>query len=208
MISSDGNTRFLLTIGHSDRELPALVAALRMHGVLAVADVRSQPYSRLHPQFNREILEQGLKNAGVGYVFMGVELGARRAEREAYRDGQAKYELIRMLPKFKAGIERVVSGIATQRIALLCAEKDPITCHRMVLVGRELRNAAAVAHIREDDTLETNEAAQTRLIDEVGLPQHHLFMDRAALIEQAYDLQAEKIAFRETEPVAASESWA
>lgn len=195
----------LFTIGHSDHEMPTFLALLAQHGVNAIADVRSQPYSRRQGQFNRETLAEALRCAGVQYVFLGRELGARRSERESYDGKQARYDLIAQLPAFRDGLDRLRRGLATHRVAMLCAEKDPITCHRTVLVCRQLRrDPISIQHILADGSIETTEQAELRLLATVGVPTEHLFMDRAALIEQAYDLQAERIAYSESEETSAT----
>jgi uncharacterized protein (DUF488 family) len=194
----------LFTIGHSNHEMEAFVALLNQHGVTAIADVRSQPYSRFTPQFNREVLAEALKRVGIRYVYFGRELGARRSERESYRAGQARYELIKELPAFREGLDRIRRGVGTQRIALMCAEKDPITCHRTVLVCRQLRADLDIGHILDDGTIETNEQAESRLLDLAGLPPGNLFQPRAELVEQAYDAQADKIAYREADDATAA----
>jgi uncharacterized protein (DUF488 family) len=192
----------LFTIGHSDHQLAEFFSLLNQHGIDTIADVRSQPYSRFHAQFNRETLAVALKRVGVGYAFLGRELGARRSEPESYRNGQARYDLIQQLPAFQAGLDWIRERAGSQRIALLCAEKDPLTCHRTILVCRHLRPASlAIAHVLEDGTVETTEQAESRLLDLVGLPPAHLFCSKTDLIEQAYDLQAERIAFRESEAI-------
>lgn len=190
----------LLTIGHSDHELPEFLSLLSQHEISAIADVRSQPYSRFHPQYNREVLSEALSRAGVQYVFLGNELGARRTERESYRDRQARYDLISKLPAFRAGLDRLRNGVSKHRIALLCAEKDPLTCHRTILVSRCLRHDPFdILHVLEDGSTETTEQAETRLLDVLGLPQGGLFQSRAELIEQAYDMQSLRIAFTESD---------
>src|SRR6185295_1306071 len=188
----------LFTIGHSNHELPAFMALLKQHGITAIADVRSQPYSQYTPQFNREILDKALAAQEIVYGFLGRELGARREERECYVDGQARYDRIVNLPLFQKGLEHIRRGAASQRLALMCSEKDPITCHRMILVCRQLRQSKdlPVGHILETGALESNEAAETRLLAELGLPAVSLFETRAEMIEQAYDKQAELIAYR------------
>jgi uncharacterized protein (DUF488 family) len=203
--SSPADRRTLFTIGHSDHDLAAFVALLHRHGIDAVADVRSSPYGRYHVQFNREPLAEGLKRAGVKYVFLGRELGARREERETYVGRQARYDRVRTLPLFKEGLDRVRRGMATRRVALMCAEKDPITCHRMVLVCRELRGEPIdVMHVLHDGSLETTEQAESRLLEEVGLPPADLFSSRAELVERAYEIQAGRIAYTEPDPAAAA----
>lgn len=186
----------LFTIGHSDHETPQFLALLARHGVRAIADVRSQPYSRFHSQFNGETLADSLKNSGIQYVFLGRELGARRAERECYVDGQACYNRISRLPAFHEGLERLRGGATSHRVAMMCAEKDPITCHRTILVCRHLRSdPIEIRHILDDGEIETNEQAELRLLELVGLPTTHLFLSRQDLVEQAYDLQGERIAY-------------
>jgi uncharacterized protein (DUF488 family) len=194
---SDVVRPILFTIGHSNHEMAEFLALLQQHGVTAIADVRSQPYSRFTPQFNREPLAAALQRAAIHYVFFGRELGARRSERESYRNGQARYELIRHLPAFRAGLDRVRRGAATQRIALKCAEKDPIISHRTVLVCRQLRADLEIQHILGDGTIETNEQAESRLLDLAHLPPGDLFQSRRDLVERSYDAQAERIAYRE-----------
>lgn len=190
----------LFTIGHSNHEMPEFLSLIARHGVDVIADVRSQPYSRFHGQFNREPFAVSLKGAGIQYVFLGRELGARRTERDSYEDNQARYDLIGQLPAFREGLERLRRGLVTHRIALLCAEKDPLSCHRTILVCRHLRfDAIDIRHILEDGTIETHERAELRLLSKVGLPPDDLFCSRAELVEQAYDLQGKRIAFVESE---------
>ena len=189
----------LFTIGHSDHEMAVFQSLLARHGVTAVADVRSQPYSRFHGQFNRELLAEALRKVGVQYVFMGNELGARRVERESYRGRQARYDLIAKLPAFQEGLTRLRKGSLTHRIALMCAEKDPLTCHRTILICRHLRaSGLEIIHILEDGTAETHAEAESRLL-ELAAPPGALFCPREQLIEQAYDAQAEEIAFTESD---------
>jgi len=192
----------LFTVGHSNQECAQFLELLRKNGITAVADVRSVPYSQYTAQFNRETVESVLAKHGVKYVFMGKELGARRDERECYvarpRGMQAKYELVRKLPAFEAGLERLRRGVAKERIALMCSEKDPLTCHRTILICRALRGEMEIGHILEDGGVETQAVAEGRLLKLMGLPEGDLFHDRGELIERAYDMQGEEIAYVET----------
>lgn len=200
MIETNRSRPCLFTIGHSDHEISKFVSLLELHGVTGIADVRSHPYSRIHTQFNRETLAEILKRVGIQYVFLGRELGARRSERECYLECQARYDLIAQLPAFREGLERLRRGLTTHRIALLCAEKDPITCHRTVLVCRHLRaECIDIRHILNDGSIETTEQAETRLLEAVNIPTEHLFCNRDELVEYAYDLQSERIAYTESE---------
>lgn len=186
----------LFTVGHSNLESDAFIAILREFGVSAIADVRSSPYSRFCPQFNTDALKRELKIHGIEYVFLGDELGARRAEEECYVDDVARYELIATTEAFARGIQRLRSGLASHRIALLCAEKDPLTCHRMVLVCRHLRDSVPIVHIIGPGEFETQEQAESRLLKMVGLPDRDLFRTRAELLDEAYSKQGDQIAYR------------
>jgi uncharacterized protein (DUF488 family) len=180
------------------------VELLRMHGVSAVADVRSSPYSQFNPHFNREQLQPVLKRAGMDYVYLGEELGARRAEPECYVDGKARYDLICKTPRFRDGLQRVKAGGEQHRLTLMCAEKDPLTCHRAILVCRHLRSCAIpISHILHNGELETTAAMEQRLLIEAGCGEANLFVtDQAAEIEYAYDVQGARIAYTEESAVA------
>jgi uncharacterized protein (DUF488 family) len=189
----------LFTIGHSNHDLATLLHLLRAHGVHAVADVRSQPYSTRFPQFNGPVLERALKEDGVYYVFLGRELGARREELSCYVDGQARYDLAAKTSAFAEGLDRVLKGLADYRVVLLCAEKDPLTCHRTILVCRHLRNQGfPIQHILSDGSLESHEAAEDRLLILLGKGHPSLFATREQLLEEAYEEQGRRIAFRQT----------
>jgi uncharacterized protein (DUF488 family) len=186
----------LFTIGHSTHPLELFLSLLRSHQITAIADVRSSPYSRFNPQFNRESLAKSLEAVGVRYVFVGLELGARRSEPECYVGGKARYELIAQSPLFLQGLDRVRRGIESFRVALLCAEKDPLTCHRAILVARHLRkDAGPIMHIVGDGTVETHDEVERRLLELCGLPTDNLFQTRDELVEQAYDIQGDRIAY-------------
>ena len=186
----------LFTVGHSTHEMEELVRLLLSHGVTAVGDVRSHPFSRRSPQFNRENLVPALKDKGIDYVFLGQELGGRSEDPQHYVDGKVYYRLVADSDRFREGVERVVKGIKRYSIALLCAEKDPLFCHRMILVCRYLRKLGPqIGHIHGDGSLETQQAAEERLLSMLNLNQPSMFSSTDDLIEQAYDLQGERISY-------------
>jgi len=192
-MSAQANTARLYTVGHSDANHADLTLALKTYAIDVVVDVRSSPYSRRNPQFNRPALHHALKNEAIRYLFLGRELGARREEPECYVDGQARYELIERTPAFQEGLRRLRDGIARFHIALLCAEEDPITCHRMVLICKCLRTEGFdIRHVRRNGAYETNEEAERRMLNAVGLNNGFA---TASVIEQAYRLQGNKIAY-------------
>src|SRR5574341_825421 len=166
----------LYTIGHSTHSIDQFIELLSMHSVTAVGDVRSRPYSQYNPQFNREGLRDVLKQRGIEYVFLGEQLGARSKNPRHYSDGKVQYHSIATSSEFRHGLARVRKGLKTYRIALLCAEKDPIVCHRAILICRHLRiSEIAINHIRGDGTLETNSQLEQRLLHLFKFPDQDLF---------------------------------
>lgn len=189
----------LFTIGHSTHEIGEFLGLLRQHEIDAVADVRSQPYSSRFPWFSQKPLESALEEAGVRYVFLGQELGARRDEPECYDGRRADYVRIAVTPAFQLGLERLRKGLAAYRITLLCAEKDPLDCHRTILVCRHARVFAEIQHIRFDGSLESHAAAEERLLKRCKIPSTDLFRSHESLLAQAYDERGREIAWVETD---------
>lgn len=188
----------VFTIGHSNLEFTKFIELLKQHRIQAVADVRSSPYSQYNPQFNREPLQRALQADGISYVFLGDELGARRSERECYVNDRADYALIARTPAFNSGINRVIQGAAKMRIALMCSEKDPLDCHRCILVSPHLRKRGLqVSHILADGSVESHEQAESRLLHLLELPDHELFRSPDEIAAEAYKLRGEKIAYQE-----------
>jgi uncharacterized protein (DUF488 family) len=176
--------------------LEKFLGLLKQHNITAIADVRSIPFSRFNPHFNREALEASLRRANISYVHMGQQLGARRDEPECFVGKQANYELVAQLPNFRAGIARLLAGSQQQRIALMCAEKDPITCHRTVLITRAFRHGAiTVSHILDSGQLESAAAAEERMMDATQTPRADLFQSKEDLINAAYTKLGKELAW-------------
>ena len=194
-------TGTLYTIGHSTHETQKVIDLLRRHSVTAVADVRSRPYSRMNPQFNRGPFSERLKSSGIAYVFLGRELGARSKDRSCYSQGKVQYDLLARTNLFQAGLASVTQGMTTHRVALMCAEKDPLRCHRAILVCRHLvTRGIDVKHILEDGRLENHAECISRLLVEHGLSERDLFRSRAEIIEHAYSERGRQIAYVESNP--------
>jgi uncharacterized protein (DUF488 family) len=188
----------LYTVGHSNHPIEKFIALLTANGINAVADVRSRPFSRRHPQFNKERLAAQLTQHGIAYVFLGKELGARSEDPACYEDGKVQYARLAATAAFKTGIERVLAGAEKFRLALMCAEKEPLDCHRTLLVSRALeRTGASIAHILADGSVELQASTMSRLIDLVGLPKEDMFRERDDLIAAACRLREDKIAYKE-----------
>jgi uncharacterized protein (DUF488 family) len=202
----------LFSIGHSNHKIYAFISILQKHGVTAVADVRSYPYSRFLPQFNRASLQEFLAKEGIQYVFLGRELGARPSNQDCYVDGKALYERIAATDVFHEGIQRVQKGLKKHKISLMCAEKDPLTCHRAVLVCQHLRHLDIdINHILKNGDLESHEHLEERMLLKHGFKefseakevQLSLFSQKNGLptreecLREAYQLQGNKIAYVE-----------
>ena|SRR6266511_388301 len=144
------------SVGHSNHQISDFIDLLHRHHIELVIDIRSQPASRHAPQFNRAALKQRMREARVGYLFMGNELGGRPPEPEFYdSEGRVLYGAVAGSPRFRLGIRRVMDLSARKRVALVCTEEDPTSCHRRLLVGRVLMGAGlTLGHIRRDGRLE------------------------------------------------------
>jgi uncharacterized protein (DUF488 family) len=153
------NELVVFTIGHSIHSLEKLVNLLKRNRIEVVVDIRSQPYSRNVPHFNKDNLEKEIKKSGLKYLFLGKELGGRPSERQFYdQEGFVLYSKIAESPEFKTGLERLLNGIERFRVALMCSEENPMNCHRRLLVGRVLASVGVeVLHIRADGSIQSEE---------------------------------------------------
>jgi uncharacterized protein (DUF488 family) len=194
----EANTLEVFTIGHSTLPYERFIALLRHAGVDAVADVRTSPFSRHFPQFNRDTLKSKLRLDGVSYVFLGRELGGRPRDQMLYCDGVADYEKMATCEAFGKGLERVVDGAKRYRIALMCSEHDPVDCHRCLLVSRALaKKGVRVSHILSDGTFASQAQIEDRLLELAGRKSDDLFAPPEERLAAAYRDRARKVAFAE-----------
>lgn len=150
------------TIGHSDHETAAFVDLLRQHDIALVVDVRSQPYSRWMPQFNRETLKHDLEKAGVAYHFMGDALGGRPSDPALYEGESPDYSRMEQAPAYQAGIDYLLVLARSERVVIMCSEGDHRQCHRHLLITQTLlKRGAHVLHIKPDgSTVEAQRVGQ------------------------------------------------
>jgi uncharacterized protein (DUF488 family) len=160
--------------------------------------VRSIPRSRRWPHFSRARIERWLADAGIAYVFLGAELGGRPADPALMREGRPDYDRMAATPSFQAGLDRVIDGATRYRVALMCAEREPLDCHRFLLVSRHLHERGArLCHILADGSLELHENTEVRLLQQTGMAVDALFADLAPprhTVDRAYDIRSGKIA--------------
>jgi uncharacterized protein (DUF488 family) len=176
----------LFSIGHSNHPIELFLGLLRRHGVETVADVRARPYSRFVPHFSKERLARRLQEAGMGYLYLGAQLGGKPVRGET-PSAAPDYASRVAEPGFRAGIERLLAAAQAQRVALLCRERDPLECHRLHLICRYVRpEAGAIHHILPGGAIEPQAATERRLLERAGDPALPLFGQDDPL-EQAYD---------------------
>jgi uncharacterized protein (DUF488 family) len=177
----------LFTIGHSNHALEPFLGLLRRHGIEAVADVRSRPYSRFVPHFSKPSLARLLAEAGIGYLFLGRELGGKPPGGDQAPVATDYVSRVRQ-SEFRVGVERLLGAAREYRVAMLCRERDPLDCHRLHLICRYVKPlVGSIHHILPDGSLEAQDATERRLLERVGAAQGLLF-EAGDPLERAYDL--------------------
>jgi uncharacterized protein (DUF488 family) len=186
----------LFTIGHSNLPADRFVSLLKDAGVSAIADVRSVPFSRRFPWFSGKALAERLARDSIAYEAFGDALGGRPRDMSLYRDGVADYEAMSAQPTFRNGLDRVMKATRRHRMCLMCAEREPLDCHRCLLVGRALAERGhALGHILADGKIEPQAATEDRLLGKAG-PAVDLFSSRADRLAEAYRKRARAMAAR------------
>lgn len=186
----------IYTIGYAGYDIDSFILTLQKNNIGAVADIRTSPYSKYYHNFSRDSLKCNLSTSGIKYVFLGKELGARSGNVQNYKNGKVSYELLAQDPLFLEGIERIYRGVVSFSIALMCSEKDPIECHRSLLVGRKLNDSGlAVTHILSTDRMESHTELEKRLLDSFGFPEGDMFTSKLEFLNKAYVLQVDKVAY-------------
>lgn len=202
MIICPDSSNPLFTIGHSNLEIADFLSVLAAHGVRTLCDVRSRPASFRFPQFNREPFEARLASAGIRYEFFGESLGGRPADPRVYReDGLVDYAARRRAPDFIEGLERALALSRASIAALMCAEEDPLQCHRFLMICPTLlERGATPVHIRRGGALESQSEAEDRLLVLHGfddVTSTSLFASgREDALRDALVLQSKDFAFR------------
>ncbi len=189
----------LFSIGHSNIPAERFVALLRDAGVEAVADVRSTPFSRRFPWFSAKALAATLKQHDMAYLPYGKGLGGRPADASLYRDGVADYEAMAQRPEFLAALDRLIADAARHRACLMCAEREPLDCHRCLLVTRALaERGLAVGHILHDGTVEPHTATEQRLLTLCQQADDLFVTGQRERLAAAYRHRARAVAYRAT----------
>jgi uncharacterized protein (DUF488 family) len=187
----------LFTIGHSNIPAERFIALLRGAGVGAIADVRSIPASRFCPWFSAKNLAPLLAGANMDYVFFGDELGGRPRDPSLYCDGVADYEAMSQRPGFRADLDRLLTMAGRRRLCLMCSERDPLDCHRCLLVARALAaRGVSVGHILHNGEIESHIATERRLVKTAGWSGDLFVTGQDERLAAAYRRHARAVAYR------------
>lgn len=159
----------IYTLGHSRHGIDAFIGLAKQHDVGTIVDVRGQPWSRFNPQFNQDTVAAAVAQAGLTYRWEGERLSGRPKDRRFYdSEGKVDWDALRQWPALADGLDELRALAETSTLALVCAEEDPLQCHRRgLLTGPLIDRGARVLHIRKDGTIESEEdiAARARGAD-------------------------------------------
>ena len=187
----------LFSIGHSNLPAARFTALLRSAGADAIADVRSVPASRFCPWFSAKNLAPMLARENIAYLQFGEALGGRPRDPTLYRDGIADYETMAREPGFQAGVDRLVADAGSHRLCLMCSERDPLDCHRCLLVARALATRGlTIGHILHDGAVEPHAATEQRLFELESANGDLFATGQDERIAAAYRRRARAVAFR------------
>ena len=182
----------IFTIGHSNHPLDRFLKLIGDAGVTTIADVRSVPHSRRFPHFGQKPLIAALKDAGVDYSFFGDSLGGRPTDESLWRNGRPDYARMAQTPRVRDALSDVRKRAATMQLCLMCSEKEPLDCHRCLLVARALaQDGADVRHLRADGGAEAHADTEERLLTWAGKRDGDLLSDVAQRRDAAYDMRAD-----------------
>ena len=198
----------IFSIGHSNHSIDKFLSLLKDSKINMVVDVRSAPFSRMFPQFNQEPLKKSLSDNAIGYSFLGDQIGGRSNDPDDYLDGQVMYKSLARKEAFNSGISRLREGSVKYQIAIMCSEKEPLDCHRTLLVSEALAESGVVVHhIHADGKVETHGGALVRLLALHNLSSPDLFSDDTDRVQEALTLQEKKIAYKIPKPTEPREEF-
>jgi uncharacterized protein (DUF488 family) len=187
----------LFSVGHSNIPADRFIAMQRAAGVNVIADVRSTPVSRFCPWFSAKNLAPLLAKAGIGYTAYGVELGGRPNDPALYRDGIADFEAIARQASFQAALDRLVAEAARNRLCMMCSEREPLECHRCLLIARALAaRGLTVGHILHDGGIEPHAVTEQRLLALEGNEENLFVTGHSERLAAAYLRRVRAVAYR------------
>ena len=188
------------TIGHGNYPIDQFITFLQSVSIDLIIDVRSSPYSRFNPHFNREKLEKSLIMNNIGYRYLGDKIGGRQSDPcLLFPDGTVNYRKVQETEKFQEGINEVLSILSSgNKIALMCAEKEPERCHRFALISPVVQaKGISVIHIRSEGKLQANEDLERELVDSFFYTsQVSITGEPVDFVSLMYEMMNQKIAYK------------
>ena len=186
------NIIMIYTIGYAGTTLDRFIEILKANKITFLIDVRSLPKSRYFYLFNDTNLSKSLAKHGIKYENWKEEFGARQDNLNFYTDGILDYDKFAKSDQFKKGVAQI-KKLSNQNVCLMCAEIDPLNCHRAILCGREIANSGIdVIHIiakRNGETiLESQSNFENRLLQTTKINN----------LSEAYRKQSKKIGYKLT----------
>jgi uncharacterized protein (DUF488 family) len=187
----------LFSIGHSNIPADRLIAMQRAAGVNVIADVRSTPFSRFCPWFSAKNLAPQLAKASIGYTAYSVELGGRPNDSALYREGVADFEAMARQASFQTGLDRLVAEAARSRLCMMCSEREPLECHRCLLIARALAaRGLNVGHFLHDGGIEPHAVTEQRLLALEGNEENLFVTGHSERLAAAYLRRVRDVAYR------------
>ncbi|MEI9919515.1 MAG: DUF488 domain-containing protein [Bacteroidota bacterium] len=193
--------RRIYTIGHSTHEINYFIDLLQGYNIDCVVDVRTLAASRFNPQYNKSALSESLRDHKITYIHMPEEFGARHTDPALLTNGRVDFDKVRKSETFKKGVERLRHGVNKGfTIALMCAEADPLDCHRFSLISFALKDEFDIVHILKDKSSVTQQELEQELLKKYKkkLLTSDLFQSAHTYDERlraAYKLQNEEIGY-------------
>jgi uncharacterized protein (DUF488 family) len=194
------SNQVIFTIGHSNYEAEQFIKILHSHSIKVLVDVRSSPYSKYCSQFNKDTIKEVLTNSGIEYLFLGRELGARPKDQNCYVNGKVSFDKLQGSEPFKQGILRLLDQMKKGNIAIMCSEKEPINCHRAILISRVLtRQGVTVKHILSETELLEHKELEEQLLKKYKV-EKTLFDSESSIqsnLQEAYQEQEQRISYQD-----------
>lgn len=162
----------LFTIGYSGYGIADFINALRENKIRLLVDVRSMPYSSYYRSYDKDNLEKTLRKENIDYRHFKREFGGRQTDPQyCTKEGHLDFELFAQSPVFNEGVRKIIAALdGGYRIALMCAEKDPLHCHRAILIARVFHERGVdVSHLYPGKENERHSDLEKRLLSEYKL---------------------------------------
>jgi uncharacterized protein (DUF488 family) len=189
-----------VTIGHGKRDLNTFIYTLLRYKVNCIVDVRSSPYSKFSPQFNREILASELNKHNITYKWFGDSLGGRPSDLSTYdENGIVDYDKLIKSDAFSKGLKELEELSVPYNVCIMCSEHDPLRCHRFLAVSKELaRRGYRILHIIDERQFAKQSTLEDKLVEiHYGeCIQLDLFSENQDYLAQSYVKQNKVCAYR------------